>query len=187
MDKPSEEDGGGQDGTEVGADGQDTGIDKVGDKHEAKVIGGAGGSGGSVVALSKRAMEGVGDGVDVMLKKARVDPIVARRRQYKKTAGRKKCPPKATMIKIKPRPASSMEVVVVALAQNSNTATVNTAIMSSSATSVSFLSSPTNVLSTDEDIQDAPRDDLISPRIEEVVPTLLSLRTCGAPMFGFGN
>ncbi|KAM3227980.1 hypothetical protein ACQJBY_059617 [Aegilops geniculata] len=177
MDKPSEEDGGGQDGTKVGADGHDTGIDKVGDKHEAKVIGGGGGSGGNVAALSKRAMEGVGDGVDVMLKKARVDPIVARRRQYKKTAGRKKCPPKAIMIKIKPRPASSMEVVAIALAPNSNMATVNTAIVSSSATSVSLLSSPEDVLSTDEYIQDAPRDDLISPRTEEVVPTLFSLIT----------
>ncbi|KAF7078584.1 hypothetical protein CFC21_082996 [Triticum aestivum] len=177
VDKPSEEDGGGQDGTEVGFDGQATGIDKVGEMHEAKVIGGAGGNGGGVAALSKRGMEGVGDGVDVVVKRARVDPVAARRRQYKKTAGWKKCPPKATMIKIKSRPASSMEVAAVAPAPKSNAATVNTAIASSSATSVSFLSSPADMLSTNEDIQDAPRDDLISPRTKEFVPTIFSLIT----------
>ncbi|XP_037451491.1 uncharacterized protein LOC119322097 isoform X2 [Triticum dicoccoides] len=122
-------------------------------------------------------MEGVGDGVDVALKRARVDPIAARRRHYKKTAGRKKCPPKATTIKIKSRPASSMEVAAVAPVPKSNMGTVNTAIASSSATSISFLSSLADMLSTNEDIQDAPRDDLITPRTEEVVPALFTLIT----------
>lgn len=80
MDKPSERDGIGQDETEVGAGGQDTGIDKVGERHEAHVVGGAGGSGGGVAALLKRGREGVGDGVDVVFKMARVDPVAARMR-----------------------------------------------------------------------------------------------------------
>lgn len=81
------------------------------------------------------------------------------------------------MIKIKPRPTSSTEVAAVAPAPKSNMATVNTAAASSSAKPVGFLSSLTAVLSANEDIQDAPRDDFISPRTEKVVPTLFSLKT----------
>lgn len=82
MDKPSEGDGGGHDGPAAGAVRQDTEIDKGGWSHEAQVIGGAGGSGGGVAVPSKRGREGVGDGVDGAPKRARVDPVAARRRYF---------------------------------------------------------------------------------------------------------
>lgn len=102
--------------------------------------------------------------------------ILQDRRQHKKAAGRTKDPPKAPVIKIKPRVASSMEVTAAAPVPKSNTATINTAVASSSARPVGILSSLATVLCANEDMEDAPRDDLISPRIEEVVPALFSLK-----------
>lgn len=93
-------------------------------------------------------------------------------RQHKKSAGENKRPPKAPMIKIKPRPASSTEVATDASVPKSSTAAVNIADASNSTRLVSFMSSLAFVLCSNEDIQDVPMDDLLSPRTEEVVPAL---------------